>query len=45
VINPVLTAANLIWSGATVLVLVVVVAIYPAARAARLNPIDAIRHT
>jgi putative ABC transport system permease protein len=39
-----LTAANLIYSNLAVLVVVVLVALYPAAYAARLQPVEAIRH-
>ena len=39
-----LTAANLIYSNLAVLVVVVLVALYPAAHAARLQPVEAIRH-
>jgi putative ABC transport system permease protein len=39
-----LTAANLIYSNLAVLIVVVLVALYPAAYAARLQPVEAIRH-
>ena len=39
-----LTAANLVYSNLAVLVVVVLVALYPAAYAARLQPVEAIRH-
>jgi putative ABC transport system permease protein len=39
-----LTAANLVYSNVAVLVVVVLVALYPAAYAARLQPVEAIRH-
>lgn len=39
-----LTAANLIYSNLAVLLVVVLVALYPAAYAARLQPVEAIRH-
>jgi len=39
-----LTAANVILSNLAVFVLVVLVALYPAVHAARLRPVDAIRH-
>ncbi len=39
-----LTAANLIYSNVAVLLVVVLVALYPAAYAARLQPVEAIRH-
>jgi ABC-type antimicrobial peptide transport system permease subunit len=39
-----LTFANVVLSNLAVLLLVVLVAFYPAAHAARLRPVDAIRH-
>ncbi len=39
-----LTAANLVYSNIAVLIVVVLVALYPAAYAARLQPVEAIRH-
>ena len=39
-----LTAANVVLSNLAVFVLVVLVALYPAVHAARLRPVDAIRH-
>jgi ABC-type lipoprotein release transport system permease subunit len=39
-----LTIANLVYSNVAVLVVVVLVALYPAAYAARLQPVEAIRH-
>jgi len=39
-----LALANVVFSNLAVFVLVVVVALYPAAHAARLRPVDAIRH-
>ncbi len=44
VIHPVLTARNLIVSDLSVVVVVLVVALYPAIKAAGLKPVEAIRH-
>ena len=44
VIHPELTPANLIVSGLSVVVVVLLVALYPAIKAAGLKPVEAIRH-
>ena len=44
VIHPVLTSRNLIVSDLSVVVVVLVVALYPAIKAAGLKPVEAIRH-
>jgi putative ABC transport system permease protein len=44
VIRSELTAANVVLSNLAVFVLVVLVALYPAVHAARLRPVEAIRH-
>ncbi len=44
VIHPVLTSRNLIWSDLSVVAVVLLVAFYPAIKAAGLKPVQAIRH-
>ncbi len=44
VIHPVLTPQNLIVSGLSVVLVVLLVALYPAFKAAGLRPVEAIRH-
>lgn len=41
---PKLTAANLVLSAVSVLAVVMLVSLYPAVRASRLRPVDAVRH-
>ena len=44
VIHPELTVGNLIVSDVSVVLVVMLVALYPAMKAARLRPVEAIRH-